>query len=214
MPGVPTTGVLYVARAAVLTVAVVGLACAAHVIGGGGVPSPWLVAALAGVTGWVCAWVARCRLRWPAVLGLLTVGQVTLHESLTYFAAPGCGAGVPAGGHAGHSAGTTHCDVAASALGLAAHESRSLAMLAAHAAATVVLTLIVARGERAVWAVASWLSPLIPFLLLVAAPLVLARPRRQPRALGVPWRPTRHVLLRVSPRRGPPVWSRLLDVVA
>ena len=73
------------------------------------------------------------------------------------------------------------------------------AMLAAHAVATLATALVLARGEAAVWALISWLRPLVRMLealILLPAPAVPAFTQEHlPRV----WRS-----LRLPARRGPP----------
>jgi len=205
--GSPGDGVLRVARTVAVTAVVVGLAVAAHVAGGGRPPRALGLVGLALSVAYVCAWAARRRLSLPVLTGLLAAGQWALHHAFDLLDAT-CGpATAPL--HAGHVAVTAgSCEPAATATGLLAgpHAAApSWVMLAAHAAATAVCTLVLAAGERALWALCGLLAALLPALPRAAAPVAVPV-RRAPDVAAAP-RPRRAVLLRTSPRRGPPTAS-------
>ncbi|MCR6690327.1 hypothetical protein [Cellulomonas sp.] len=197
----PTSGAARLLRAALLSSLVVALAAGAHALAGGTVPS---VLALAGLTALVlpvAVVVTARRVRAVAALTVLGAGQVALHAA--FGLAERCGAalggqvpgdaGGPHGGHVVASSG--HACVSH----VGAHASG--AMIAAHAAATVVTALLVAGAERGLWRVLASLAPLLrPARLgvghVVARPVVVSALTAPPAALH----------LRVPPpRRGPPV---------
>lgn len=201
--GSPGDGVLRVARTVAVTAVVVGLAVAAHVAGGGRPPRPLALVGLAFATAYVCAWVARRRLSLPLLAGLLAAGQWALHHAFDLVGAA-C-APVTAPMHAGHAVAAGSCEPVAAAAGVVAGRhaaAPSWAMLAAHVAATAVSALVLASGDRALWALCGLLAALLPALPRAAAPVAVPV-RRAPDVAAVP-RPRRAVLLRVSPRRGPP----------
>ncbi|MFC5994816.1 hypothetical protein ACFQE5_11400 [Pseudonocardia hispaniensis] len=172
--GSPGTGVLRLVRAAAVTATLVGFAAAAHVLGGAPVPGPTLAVGSALVLVIVSA-LAGQRLSGPALVALLAVGQFALHHVFTLGAAD----------HAMDRGG-------------------SPAMLAAHVLATLVSAGVLLRGERAVWAMWSWLCRLLPTVAALWLP-VPARPhRRWTRRAPRP----RLVLLLTAARRGPPAPGR------
>jgi hypothetical protein len=202
--GSPAGGALRVFRTVAITAVVVGLAATAHVAGGGQVPRPLGVAGLSLGTAYVCAWTARRRLSLAAITGLLAAGQWLLHHAFDLLEAPVCApvTAEHAGHPAGHAPATCLGDVATSGALAASHAAPSWAMLAAHAVATAVTALLLASGERALWALCALLSALLPVVPRPFVADVPAAPR-----LPVPVlrpRPRRVVLLRASRRRGPP----------
>ena len=209
----PGDGVLRVARTVAVTVVVVGLAVAAHVAGGGRPPRAFGLAGLALATAYLCAWVARRRLSLPVLGGVLAAGQWGLHHALDLLEAS-CAPVAAGAAHAGHAGAALPCEPVATAGLVAGRHAAgpSWAMLLAHVAATAVSALVLAAGERALWALCGLLAALLPALpravVLIAVPAL-----RSPDAAPAP-RPRRAVLLRVSPRRGPPPacsrpWARL-----
>ncbi len=211
----PVVGPLRVARAALVATLVLALTALAHRVGGGALPDPLVLAALAAFT--LAGTTAAARLRFtPARLVVLLGGaQVALHQALVVLAP--VGSCVPAGvtsGHGGHVAvvGDVVCAAPAGALltdggaslvhpeHLAPSGAAGLWMVVAHAVATVVLALVLARGERALERFLAWVTPRAS--LPAPAPVApAARPGVPPtRAVRVPstWRSRR------APTRGPP----------
>ncbi|GAB2580225.1 hypothetical protein GCM10009593_18650 [Microlunatus antarcticus] len=183
------------------------LATGAHLVGGGDVlPVGVLLGAAALLLVSTLVSVDRCR--FAVLLPLLAAEQVLLH--LLFSAADTAAMCLPsaaaAGAHAGHAAhGAAATLDPGSAAGLqACAESHAMGaswlMVGAHAAATLAVAWLLARGEA--W----WWRTVATLVLLVAA-----RPtRRRPRALAVLARPVllagRLVLDAASPR-GPPLCS-------
>ena len=225
--GSPAGGALRVFRTVAITAVIVGLAATAHVAGGDEPPRPLGIAGLALVTAYVCAWVVRRRLSLVAITVLLGVGQWLLHHAFELLQAPAC-APVAAdhAGHAGHAPASGGCLTEAAAGGAlaTAHAAPSWAMLAAHAVATAVTALLLATGERAVWALCALLVGAAARAAAAGSPRRLAgsaphaghgaaapaAPRRPPACLTAP-RPARRgpeaaraprVLIRTS-SRGP-----------
>jgi hypothetical protein len=199
--GTPAGGALRVIRTVAITAVIVGLAATAHVAGGGAVPRPLGTAGVVLGTAYVCGWLARRRLSATAIAALLVAGQWTLHHAFDLLQTSVC---VPAG-RSLHSA--THVAEAGCVPGpvtaVEAHAvTPSWLMLAAHAVATVVTAVVLATGERALWSLCGLLAALRPALPR-PLPAVVAGPAPVPHA-APPARPRRAVLLRVSPRRGPP----------
>jgi hypothetical protein len=202
--GTPAGGALRVFRTVAITAVIVGLAVTAHVAGGDRAPRPLGVAGLALVTAYACAWLSRRRLSPVAVTALVGAGQWLLHHAFDLLQAPVCtpvGAGA---GHAGHVRVTGGClgETGGTGALATAHGAASGPVLAAHAVATLATALILAGGERALWALCALLAALLPVVPRPATPTLPAAPRMpdtSPRPL-----PRRAVLLRASRRRGPP----------
>jgi hypothetical protein len=141
---------------------IVALAAGGHLAGGGRLPEPAIVTALCLVAMIPVAVLTRFRLSFPALAGLLGVGQLWLHWSFGALSAS-APVSVPArmaNNHPGHAAAAIppemlHPSMAASAADMGG------AMFAAHAVATLGTALLLARGERALSALASWLRPLV-----------------------------------------------------
>lgn len=196
----PTAGALRWVRSVVLTTVVVGLAAAAHVTGGGVLPSAFLLVALLTTVACATFTVTRWRLRPPAMVLLLGTGQVLLHEVFMALGAP-VRPPVAAGGHAG-----THLMAQVPGTGftpdpmLAASDSWSMVLV--HVAATVLTAVVLARGEDAVWRLCTWLSPLVRVLRAVLLPV----PARVHRLVleEATWRPRNLLVTRLVSRRGPP----------
>jgi hypothetical protein len=141
---------------------IVALAAGGHLAGGGRLPEPAIVTALCAVAMVPVAVLTRFRLNFISLAGLLGAGQLWLHWSFGALstAVP---VSVPAGmanNHPSHAAAVIppemiHPSMAVSAAGVDG------AMFAAHAVATLGTALLLARGERALSALGSWLRPLV-----------------------------------------------------
>ncbi|MHB8275475.1 MAG: hypothetical protein ACYDC9_12035, partial [Dermatophilaceae bacterium] len=96
---------------------------------------------------------------------------------------------------------TMHCTSSAmSGANGPQHTAPTLAMVAWHSLATVVIAAGLAFGERAVWQLAQWVLPLSPRTVRLAAPVAVSSLQAvdHPAALRHPW-------LRSVSRRGPPL---------
>ncbi|HLS14879.1 MAG TPA: hypothetical protein VK095_10230 [Beutenbergiaceae bacterium] len=191
-------GALLLARAVLVTACVFSLALAAHVWGGGGLPDPLLAVTAASLLLLVTSILARIQLRAPALLVLLAAAQFGLHH---VFAVP------PAGSCAGHGDYHVAGQVFAaptepSGCAMGHHHDFGWQMFAAHAIATIVTTVLVAGAERALWAVVSWLHPLLAIFAVPQVPTI-----RCTCALAAYHRrlPARMVLDPTTPLRAPPV---------
>lgn len=193
-------------RSAIVATTIVALAAAAHVVAGGQLPAPAILFAFLALTGLVTTTATRLKLNLFAMTGLLGAGQVVLHEAFAAFSAPDRG---PAAG-AVNSAIATHAHHAVvgtipiPADHLQLHQLDSalaLSMLIGHALATLACSLLLARGEDALWALAAWLRPLVQLPAPVSPRPAAARvlPPRTDGAIPLPWRN-----LRRDCRRGPP----------
>ena len=204
-------GPLRVARAGLVATLVLALAALAHRVGGGTLPDPLILLALASFTMAGATFAARFRLTFGRLVAILGTGQVALHYGLGFSAPASC---APVGGghagHAGHAVAGTLATCAASTPvpdGVAhlPHETPAGAwMVLAHVVATLVVALVVAHGERALGLLLTWLAPrraladLLPALPVVHRPLApAAAPSR-----------TATVHLRTPTTRGPPLLAR------
>jgi len=183
-------------RVIAFTAAMLTLAAAAHVVAGGVLPHP---AIMAGIVALVLAPVtilSKTKINAPSMLGLLASSQLGLHWAFDAFSASA--AFTPADG------AHVHGSFPASAAGalMPGHEAVPGAlMLALHATATVATALVLARGEAAVWALAAWLRPLVRILASLAIP---EWPRLSaPAAVVIPFRWRN---LRLPALRGPPAF--------
>lgn len=209
----PTHGSLRVTRAAVVGVVAFALSWAAHVAAGGSSPGAGAVVLLAVLTGLGSTLVTRWRLRPVTLVATLGVAQVGLHEALMWLSAPQpslCGA-MPCGSAMPGMPGMAGMAGMTGMAGMHGHpaDGTSVVMLAAHAAATVVVALILSVGERALW-----------FLTTLLRPLLRAWPELPAIPTSLRVRPHTHVT-RTGPipfvgggtgRRGPPGPSITLAV--
>lgn len=185
----PSRGVLRVARTLAWTIAAGGLSTGAHLAAGGGLPSTGGMVLIVGLLLWSGLVLTQWRLGRAAMAVTLGGSQVVLHTLLS----------------AGHpdptcAVGGGHHEMVLGCAGGAEMSHTSPAMLLAHTVAALLLALVLARGEEAVWFLAGLLRPVLPRpARRVAVPLRAAAPA----AADQPWR-TPFVLGGVG-RRGPPV---------
>lgn len=192
-------GALRLARAFGFALAAFALSVGAHVLAGGPTPSVTASLVLGGSIAWASLFLTHRRRGAWSITAAMALTQVLLHRALTLSATGGGCWGL----HSGH--GHLHTVRAATHVVCAAMPSLSQAhgipvgMTLAHAVAAVVLGLILARGESAIWFLASlvWPSPPMP-----ATPLS-RMPRAWPVATAQPLRRMRSGLEPIS-RRGPP----------
>ncbi|WP_138444868.1 hypothetical protein [Sinomonas susongensis] len=184
-------------RAVVIAAATVFLAAGAHVAGGGILPDPLIVAGILALVALAVMTLTGRKIRPWLMLAVLGTGQFGLHE---VFGALSDSASAPSA--LSPSAEHVHVLAALSAPGIPGHlhgGSNSTSMLVAHAIATVLTALLLARGEAALWALLAWLRPLVR-LLVAASPLPRpTAPAFTEEALPRAWRS-----LRLPARRGPP----------
>ncbi|WP_445155349.1 hypothetical protein ACTWLI_03780 [Arthrobacter sp. Hor0625] len=182
-------------RAAAFTAAMFALAASAHLLAGGSLPDPTIVAGLFALTLAPVMIVAKTRITAPVMTVLLGSSQLLLHEAFNGLSVPTAFTPISDG----HLHGTGPVLPLTSTLMPEHAAAPGSLMLILHTAATLVTALVLARGEAAVWALAAWLRPLIRILTAVVifvcphlrAPLVLVIPSR--------WRS-----LRLPALRGPP----------
>lgn len=148
----------------------------AHTAAGGGLPDPVTTIALTGMLGWLATAISDRVRGTIGILATLSVAQVLLHSALTL--------------HSAHHA---------------APAFDPAVMTASHAAATVVIALLLSHTERGLLLVAASLRRLLPVVFTPAPP-----PHGAPDAVLFPPIPddyVRTLLRRVCTRRGPPAYS-------
>ena len=170
----PAGGGVRALRAGVLAAVTLGLAAAAHVVGGGQVPGLPVLAVALGPLALGSALLTRRRLGPIALLAWLAPVEAILHG---LFAATATGAltmGVTGGhAHAAAAAGMPLTESTGSATLVAASGAgqAGTGILVAHAVATVLTGLALSHGERVLWLL--WES-LRPTLVMAPVPLVRA----------------------------------------
>ena len=180
---------------------IVALAAGGHLAGGGRLPEPAIVTALCAVAMIPVAVLTRFRLSFPVLAGLLGAGQLWLHWSFGALSAA-APARIPEPGmygHAGHAAAGFASGLVSPAMPVPS-EGMGGAMFAAHTVATLVSALLLARGERALAALAAWFGPLVQ----LPEPVTVV-PRRVPGPCTLNQAlPKLRVGRRLPTRRGPP----------
>jgi hypothetical protein len=205
----PERGALRLTRSALFALAAVGLACAAHLAGGGeGVSAP--VALLSVPAVMIVINVLAGRRRGPgSLLFAMALTQCGLH--LAFMAASITQSCQATGAHpmpamarmpAGPAPLAMQCGPAMTHGGAVGGLWPSAPMLLAHALAGVLLVLLLAHGEKAVWALAACLR--FRFVLPGRPVVLLPSVRRFPVAANAAVRPGSEVHLHTHRRRGPP----------
>ena len=180
---------------------IVALAAGGHLAGGGRLPEPAIVTALCAVVLVPVSVLTRFRLSFPALAGMIGVGQLWLHWSFDALsaAAPGAVRSRMTDGHSRHAAAAVAPEMLDPSMAASAADMDG-AMFAAHAVATLGTALLLARGERALSAMAFWLRPLVQLPRPSAVlPMRVPGPCTVSRAL-----PKSRVGRRLPTRRGPP----------
>ncbi len=182
-------------RAVTFTAAMFALAAGAHVLAGGALPGPAILAGLVTLVLAPVMILAKIRITAPVMAGLLGAGELVLHEAFTALSVSTGFTPVPGG----HLHGTGPAPASAGALMPEHAAAPGTLMLILHAAATLATALVLARGEAAVWALAAWLRPLTRILTAIIIPDWPHVP--PPQLITVPsrWRS-----LRLPALRGPP----------
>ncbi|WP_329053358.1 hypothetical protein OG738_11050 [Amycolatopsis sp. NBC_01488] len=173
--------VLGATRGVSLAVSAAALSVTAHRLADGGLPDPAMTVLLSGLFGWTATALAR-KARGPvATISLLGAAQLVMHLLLTTLA-----------DHHDH--------------GMAAMPGGSgLGMLVAHAVATLVAALLLARADAMLLTVLAVLRAILP-RLLGALPVPVA-PALVPVRVDAPGHLVGVDLRRIRGRRGPPVHS-------
>jgi hypothetical protein len=199
---------------ALFALSAVGLAAAAHVIGGGTASAVVALAAVPGVM-LVVNLLATRRRSLKSLLPVMAVTQFVLHQAfMVTSSAAGCQVGGGGGGmarmaaSAGHIGSDQHSQFAVRCAAQMKPTAMSgiwppSLMFLMHVLATVLLALLLAHGETAVWALASWLG--FRGLRLTRLPRPLALNRSLPVLNARVFRPISAVHRRTVRRRGPPV---------
>jgi len=155
------------------------LSVTAHRIADGGLPDPAMTVLLAGLFGWTASALARKARGTVTTITLLGAAQLVMHLLLTTLAG--------------------HHDM------YAMPGSTGLGMVAAHAVATLVTALLLARADVMLLTVLAVLRAILPRLL---TPLpVPAAPALVPVRVDAPGHLVGVDLRRIRGRRGPPVHS-------
>lgn len=189
-----------------------GLAATAHLVAGGTLPAPPILAAILALHV-LCSTVAtKFRLNLPVMMALLASSQVVLHQVfdvLSHSAHSGADSGAHGSDMAAHHTMSAEAYAAlmmgqaSSGMDTVGHGgAMSAGMWAAHFAATLATAGLLAYGENALWSLAHWLRPLYQRAAAVLViPVQSAPPAVVPRPLPrAPWRN-----LRPNTRRGPPL---------
>ncbi len=192
---------------------ILGLASGAHLLGGGALPAPAIMAAILALHILCSSIATKFRLTPAVMLALLASSQLVLHqgfETLSHGIAPVAAPGAEVLDRHAMSAEAHASAVMSSAtmagapgmeiFGHGAHMSGWMVM--AHIAATLVAAALLAYGENALWSLAGWLRPLYQRAAIVH--VIPARTLRtsiisQPLPC-MPWRNQRP-----NTRRGPPL---------
>ncbi|NYE95830.1 hypothetical protein FHU41_002080 [Psychromicrobium silvestre] len=189
-------------RSSMLALTTLSLAAGAHTAGGGSLPEPILLLALAAFTLMGSMLACRWKLTTPVILALLSGSQLALHLGFEFLSAnpmsDAMQSTLQTATEHGHQHGTTMVHYFPQAM--PAHNSDSPGMLIAHLVAIALTGLLLSRGEAALWALADWLRPLFQ----LTAPSALPTPFRlrwsdRPVERAVPQR-----YLNAQRWRGPP----------
>ena len=199
-------------RTTLVGATVLGLAAGAHLVGGGTLPAPAIMAAILALHILCSSIATNFRLTPAAMVALLASSQLVLHqgfEMLSHGSTANPAPGVAAMGHQamspeGHASAMMASTTAVSAQGMesigqAAHMSVWMGL--AHVAATLTAAGLLTYGENALWSLAGWLRPLYK-----RAAVVLVLPARTTPP-SITMRPLPCVPWRNQPpdtRRGPP----------
>ena len=152
--GSPAAGPLRLARAAAFGTVAFALALVAHVAAGGPSPRPVTLTFLAGGVAGVSVLVTARRFGVAHTTLALGAVQIGLHAAFMALApAAGCMTVTLPASHAAGPMSMTSCLAGSPGSG------SPLPMVLAHAGATVVLAVLLARGDRALWLLATLLLP-------------------------------------------------------
>lgn len=177
----PSRGALRLARASAWAAAALGLSTGAHVVGGGALPSPGAGALISVALLWCGLLLTQWRLGKVALTLSLGISQLLLHTVLaaTESTVTTC---VTTGSH--------HAVVTCAGGAASMPHGTSAGMLLAHTVAALLLALVLARGEDAVWRIAQMLWPRLPvapvLLLVVGQALAASRGGEPTRVVTVP----------------------------
>ncbi|MHA7142790.1 hypothetical protein [Arthrobacter sp. Bz4] len=155
MSGAPASHRLV--RSSVTSAVVLALAAGAHVIGGGNLPAPLIVAVLGSATLLAVTVISKKALSLPALLLVLALGQWLLHHAFSLTSTTAACVTAPATHYAVQA---VNCmPNGAHAHPAAAHTD--LWMLTLHGVAVAATGFMLHRGESALHLAAAWLVPLL-----------------------------------------------------
>ncbi|HEV7196057.1 MAG TPA: hypothetical protein VGN19_08965 [Pedococcus sp.] len=192
-------GALRLARAFGFAVAAFALSVGAHVLAGGTPPSLTASLVLGGSTAWASLFLTGRRLGARSMVVAMGLAQVLLHEALMMSTPGGRCTGLDRGGNHLHALSSAARSVCTAMPSLPHAHGIPLGMSLAHAVAAILVGLVLARGESAIWFLAALVWPSRPVAVVV--------PVRRPRAWSIPTVPAvRRRSQRLAPisRRGPP----------
>lgn len=144
-------------RSSATSAVVLALAAGAHVIGGGVLPAPLIVAALGSATLLAVTVIAKKALSLPALLLLLGLGQWLLHQAFSLTTTTAACVTAPARHYGVHA-------VSCTPNGLQAHAQAThtdIRMLIIHVVAVVVTGFMLQRGESALRCAVAGIVPLL-----------------------------------------------------
>lgn len=181
---------------------IVALGAGGHLAGGGSLPEPAILVALCALTVLPVAVATKFRLSLPVLAGLLGAGQVWLHWAFHNLSATApAGLQGPPAGHAQHALlPETGSFGAAAPTDTLTGDGK---MFLAHVLATVVTSVVLSRGEQALWALAGWLRPLAK----LPVPVAIVPARTPGRCAAVVVLPGDQIVPRIPSRRGPPLMA-------
>jgi hypothetical protein len=160
---VDVRGSLRLLRALLVTGAATSLAAAGHVLAGGALPEPQILAVVAALLLGPLIWLAHRQLSFPTLLGVLGTGQLILHEAFLVLSSPvPCPtAGAPMPHHGAGQVLDCSASVADALTVPTGAGADSPAMLAAHLLALLATAWLLRGGEIALWQLLAWLRPLV-----------------------------------------------------
>ncbi|WP_051629055.1 hypothetical protein [Arthrobacter sp. UNC362MFTsu5.1] len=176
-----TAGTLRLVRCLLVTGTVVGLAAGAHVLGGGALPAPEIVAALTCLVLASVMQVTGRDLSLGRIAAVLGGSQILLHEAFTVLSTgSACQAAASPAAHQGdHGSALCLSPALAGSAHTVGHDGAGVAMMLAHLLAVAVSALLISRAEAALVQVMAWLRPLMhaPCPVIVG---VYRKPRLRP----------------------------------
>ncbi|WP_426977567.1 hypothetical protein ACQCSU_00325 [Pseudarthrobacter sp. O4] len=190
-------------RSALITGTTMSLAAAGHVLGGGTLPEPAVMAVLAGLLLTPVTWLARRQLSFLTLLGMLGSGQLMLHEAFTSLSPRAiC---LPSltdqvSHHDGRAMGLDCFAAVPSSMPVHTGGADSPVLLAGHVLALVSTAWLLRKGEVALWQLVAWLCPLVK----LPRPAGIIPVRQRPIAAGPVLVPLPRRNLRADSLRGPP----------
>ncbi|MHC6231833.1 hypothetical protein ACX5I6_20065 [Arthrobacter sp. MMS24-T111] len=183
-------------RAVAVTASMAVLAAGAHVLAGGTLPGPGIAAGICAVMLAPVMLLTATKINAPTMVVALGAAQIFLHGAFNAFSISASGFS-PAAGE--HFHGPIPSVLPPPSL-MAGHTADpETLMVVLHTGATLMTALILARGEAALWALASWLRPLIRLLTGIVIHPLGPLPAWPGIAIAPRWR-----TLRLPALRGPP----------